>query len=144
MTRRRNLHGLASVCIGALAIPAVVVANHLESMRKPASGELLFFLDRHGLVRPPDMQHEQGATAGGVLALTDESAIFCVLVLGVACGLLAIVLALSAERRRESTLYSAAGLVCGALAIALASYPAGLIAVTAGCCCVWAIRRRRT
>lgn len=143
MSRRRIAHGIASVFCGAIGIPAVTVANHLESLRKPGSAELLFFMDRHGLVAKPDISREQSAVAGGVLALTDESAIFIVLVTGVSCGLLAMLLAISAERRREYNLYSAAGYICGAMAIALVSYPVGLLTMAAGWLCVRAIRRRR-
>ena len=75
--------------------------------------------------------------------VTDGSAIEWLLIHSLWFALVAVVLALLAERRGEDTLLSAGGFITGAMAAAIFSPYLGLCVIGAGAAALVWLRRRR-
>ena len=160
--RRPKRIDLVSLLSGVLAIPLAGLAVYLRSIRIPGSGTVLRWLDKLGLVKQPPPEspsiivfdlpsHERIVSVGGVsemsdggnFAVNDENAILFLFVLSVALALIAMVMAVWAEHRREPTLYLSVGYVCGVLAIAQVWLLAGLVSAIVGVTAVLVMRSQR-
>ena len=141
--RTRNPMGWISLVAGCLAIPAVLVATYLSSAYGRGDGYLLRWLDVHGLVRLAPLVRVPELRAHSLWVISDEVAIQRLLVVGIVLGVTAMVAALVAERRDESTLYFAPGFVGGALAISMYNPLLGLFAMIVGGVALLKVQWRR-
>ena len=139
----RSALGITSIGFGALSIVTVPVAQYWESLRGTASAYLLNTADRLGLVRQPHPFAEVELRPSGLLPMTDETALWALLVYGIYLGLVSVVFSLWAEYRREDNLYLSAGFICGVGGVFLASKTAGIAAATIGTVAVLALRHSR-
>jgi hypothetical protein len=142
-TAMRTPLSFFSLGAGALSVVAVAVAMHAETFRGIGSAVLLNTLDSWGLVRSPKPGAFAEAKPIGVLSLNDESALSLLLWGGVVSAVLACVVALVAEARREHNLYLAAGFICGAMALVVFNVGAGLLALAVGGIAISVLRRGR-
>ena len=106
--------GLSSIACGCLALLFTLVASYWTTFINLGEGRLLALMERLGLVRQPAQYSFNSIDSPGWLSFTDEKALTLLYTSGAMLAVLAIALAVFAERRRESSLYLSAGLICGA------------------------------
>lgn len=139
----RSALGITSIGFGTLSIVTVPVVQYWESMRGPASAYLLNTADRLGLVRQPHPYAEVELRPSGLLPMTDETALWALLVYGIYLGLVSVGFSVWAEYRREDNLYLSAGFICGVGGVFLASKDAGLAVAVIGAVAVFLLRHVR-
>lgn len=124
--------GLTSFLVSIPALACALGARHAAEVRIPGSGHVLAWMQEHGLVRDPDPGRTPEWAPASLTLLTDGSAIQWLLLHSWWFGGAAMLMALRADRKREETLYSAAGYVCGALALSLSAPAVALGAALSG------------
>lgn len=140
---RQITYGIASFAFGALAVCIVAIGQHAERFRGTGSAYLLSLADRWGLVRAAPVNAEAELRPSSLLALTDEKALFLIQSYGIYLAVVALLIATWAEFKREDSLYLAAGSICGAGAVYLASHTAGLGCLILGAAVILEVRRAR-
>ncbi len=134
--------GPVSLVLGAIAVATAATATYARSVHIPASGVVLNWLSRIGLV-------QERATAvpsvsdPGIFAVNDENALTLLTSVAVFFAAAAIVAALIAEWRREPTLYLSGGYVCGSMALAFFSLLVSLVSIVACIAVVLVLRQQR-
>lgn len=139
---RRNLHGINSIVIGALALWLIAGVKRLQVYRDTHAGYLLDVLDRMGWLADASRSDAQ-LKAWNPFSLNDGTAITAAFGFGVYLALAAIGSALWAQRRDEDNLYLSAGFMCGSCALVYADYAWGMAAMLAGAAAMLLLRSRQ-
>ena len=131
-----NRFGAASFLLGALALAIAISIFHIERFQTfdpHRQAVLLGLFDRLGLVKAPDMHAETSMSPSGLTSINDVNAVEFLRIYAWWFSLLAIGIALFAQRQRESTLFLSVGSVCGCFAVLfLGGATAGMVALL-GC-----------
>jgi hypothetical protein len=130
-----------SLFCGSLALVCSVGAWHATQVRMPGSAHILNWMDSHGLVHQPDPNRVSEIGNASIILITDGSAIQWLLLHSWWFAGVAMVLALWSDFRRESTLLSGSGFVCGALALLFTAPVAALAVSVAGMAALVWLRR---
>ncbi|MBI2307907.1 MAG: hypothetical protein HYU78_11460 [Rhodocyclales bacterium] len=141
MPRTKRI-GLISFFVGVLAICLATSAIHMKASHNPAGGVVLAWLAKIGVVQQT-VSTTASLSEASVFSINDENALQWLLFSAVASSVLAMVVAVVAELRREHTLFLSCGFIFGALSIALIKPVAGLASLIGGFTFVMAIRRQR-
>lgn len=136
-------YGPLSLAIGILALVFGLGGSHAERVRIPGSAHVLQWLDVYGLVAAPSPVRAAEWSNASLFVVTDGAAIQWVLLHAWWFAAVAMLLALWAESRRESTLPLSAGFICGALALSVSSFPAAMVSILLGSVAIALLRRKR-
>ena len=137
------LADVASLVLGGIALACTATASHWHSFINVRRGAVLDWLDALGLVRQAQPEAFNSISSPGFLSFHDEKALVLLYLIGIVMAVGAIVLALVAEWRKESSLYLGAGVVCGAGALLLWSPLAALLGLVVAGVSIVGLRRVR-
>ena len=140
--KNRNRLGILALVVGGIAVPVAALAAYVRSMVGAGSSFIVDWLLSKGVTfsNPANIYT---VSAPSLFSVTDARAVTFVTGLAIVLGVVAMVVALLAEYRRERTLYLSAGYICGALAVFLITSLFGLVAMIAGITAAMVMRHGR-
>jgi hypothetical protein len=136
--------GLLSLLVGATSVAVCIVTHHVMTVRLTGNGKVLRWLDGLGLVHAPAPHRDVVIKPMDLTAWNDETAINFSIHFALYLAGVAMLLAVWADHRREDTLFSGGGFICGAAAFYLHSQVAGFGLAVVGITLVLVLRRWRT
>lgn len=139
---RRNLHGINSILIGALALWLVAGIKRLQVHRDTHAGYLLDALERLGWLADASRGVAQ-LKAWDPFSLNDSTAIAAASGFSIYLALAALGSALWAQWLDEDNLHLSAGFMCGSCALVYADYAWGMTSMIAGGGAMLLLRSRR-
>lgn len=139
---RRNLHGINSIVIGAVALSLIAGVKRLEIYRDTHAGYLLQVIERIGWIVAPSRDATAQLKAWDPFSLNDGTAIVAAFAFGIYLALVSLGSALWARRRGEDNLYLSAGFMCGACALVFADYEWGIAGMIVAAAAMFLIRAR--
>jgi hypothetical protein len=140
----RKRLGLISFLAGAVALGIGATAAYARGSRLPGSSVILDWLAERGLVR--EYRHDVAipyVSQPTLFSITDGGAVVALTVLAILLAGAAMVVALTAEYRREHTLYLSAGYTCAALSLTFFRPLYFILAMIAGIAIVMVMRHGR-
>ena len=129
---QQSRFGTISVFFGATALLAAIAFTETERRRNPGVGYLLNWMDQLGLIKGPSPGQIPEWRALGPFDLTDQRALMWVLVYSVCFALLAMILALWSEYKREDSLTRSIGFILGVLALHIYGFQYSMPALMVG------------
>ena len=137
-----NRFGILSVASGLTALVASIAAVEANRLRQPGVGYLLNWMEYFGVVNAPSPKQVPEWRALGPFDLTDDLALKGVFVYSACFAAFAMLLALLAHHKRESTLSLSIGFILGALALHIHGFQYSVPALLVGALAHAAIRAR--